>query len=79
MNATRRIRLELDEPTYETLRYFALLRGVPMGHAIRRLLALHAEQVRKDFPAVQAHVMAWQETINAKQALAHPDPDDLPY
>lgn len=58
MNATKRVRVELDAPSYEALRYFGLLRGVPVGSVMRRALNSYASAVVEEFPAVKAHMAA---------------------
>jgi len=80
MHGTRRIRVELDAESYEALHYLGLLRGVPVGKTITRILAIHATEVTKDFPPVRAHLLAWHQARAAKQALTSDNPvEGVPY
>lgn len=54
----RRHRVELDEISYETLKYVGLLRGVPLGHVLAKQLSVYADALQKEFPAVRAHCLA---------------------
>lgn len=54
----KRHRVQLDEISYESLRYFGLLRGVTLGSILNRQLTTYATMVQKEFPAVRAHVLA---------------------
>lgn len=60
MSETKRIRIDLDKHSYEVLHYFGLLRGRPMGHTLREILARHAASVEEEFPPVRAHILAWE-------------------
>lgn len=89
MATTRRIRLELDSPSYEAVRYFGLLRGVPVGSVMRRAMESYARTIQQEFPAVRAHVLAKMQAYTAMQELqameanrvagSLPDPDDVPF
>lgn len=67
----RWVRVELPGETYSALRYFGLLRGVPVGHVMRKALELFADQVQKEFPPVHAHVLA---QLAAEQAAIESAP-----
>jgi len=80
MHGNRRIRVELDAESYEALHYFGLLRGVPIGRTITRILAIHATEVTKDFPPVRAHLLAWHRARAAKADIASDNPvEGVPY
>ena len=68
MYGYKRSRVEVDADTHECFRYFALLRGVPIGAAMRKVLALHAAAVETEFPPVRAHMLAWREAMSAQRA-----------
>jgi len=57
----RRVRVELPGETYAALRYFGLLRGVPVGTVMRKAVVSFADEVQKEFPQVYAHVLAQHE------------------
>lgn len=78
MDATRRLRVELAAEDFEALRYFALLRGVSMAAACGKVLAIHADTVAKEFPAVKAHVLAWRQAQSQKP-VATDDIDEIPF
>lgn len=65
----KRARVDLDADTHETFRYFALLRGVPVGAALRRVLALHAQTIEKEFPPIRAHMLAWRTAVDMQRAM----------
>lgn len=73
MYGTKRVRVELDAPSHEALRYFGLLRGVPIGSVMRRALNSYASAVVEEFPAVKAHVAA--KIAAAKAGPVEDDPD----
>lgn len=69
MNATRRIRLELDADTYELHTYFARLRGLSTGRHLAKVLASWAATAEGEFPSMRAHMLAWREAQNAARSL----------
>lgn len=69
MNATRRIRLELDADTYELHHYFASLRGLSLGRHLGKVLASYAASAEKEFPSMRAHMLAWRQARAAQPAL----------
>lgn len=78
MYGYRRTRLDLDADSHECFRYFALLRGVPVGGAMRQVLARYAESVEKEFPSIRAHMLAWREAHEAERAsTGDPSPYDV--
>ena len=80
MSDIKRTRLDLDSHSYEAFRYFALLRGVPVGHAMRQVLARYVETVEKEHPAIRAHMLAWRAARSAEQTAAGDDPvNQLPW
>jgi len=58
MDGIKRHRVELDPYSYEVLRYFGLLRGVPIGRVMRRALYAFAQGVVEEFPPIKAHMVA---------------------
>ena len=67
MYGYRRARLDLDADTHETIRYFSLLRGVPVGGALRKVITLHAAQIEKEDPSIRAHMLAWRAAMDASR------------
>lgn len=68
MYGYRRARLDLDADTHECFRYFALLRGVPVGGALRQVITLHAQTIEKEFPPVRSHMLAWRQAMDAARS-----------
>lgn len=88
MYGYKRTRLDLDADTHETYRYFALLRGLPVGGVLRRILADYAQKVEKDVPPIRVHMLAWREAMDNARAGAldgvvhssgSPDLDEIPF
>lgn len=85
MYGYRRARLDLDADTHEAFRYFSLLRGVPVGGALRQVLARHAAAVEQEFPPVRAHMLAWRAAMDSARQVetapgpGRPDMDEIPF
>lgn len=67
MYGYKRARVDLDADTHECFRYFSLLRGVPVGGALRQVLAREAAKVEADFPPIRAHMLAWRAAMDASR------------
>ena len=79
MDGLKRHRVELDAYSYEVLRYFGLLRGVPVGSVMRRALSTFASSVVKEFPPVQAHMLALKAAEEAGEHAAYDGVEMVPF
>jgi len=78
MYGTRRIRVELDGDVAELHRYFAELRGLSPGKAIRGILAKYAKTAEEEHPALRAHMLAWR-TAKSAESMDSVDLDAILY
>ena len=69
MYGYKRSRVDLDADTHETLRYFALLRGINVGAICRKAMAEFAARVEGEFPPVRAHMLAWRAAQAMQSAV----------
>jgi len=69
MYGYRRARVDLDADTHECFRYFSLLRGVPVGGAMRQVLSREAVTIEKEFPPIRAHMLAWRAAMAAARSV----------
>lgn len=72
MHGYKRARIDLDADTHETIRYFALLRGINVGAVCRKILSEYAARVEGEWPPIRAHMLAWRQA----QSNQHPVPYD---
>lgn len=80
MNARKRLRVEVDIDTFECLKYFSLLRGMPVGRSIASMLAIHAASIEKEFPPIRAHMLAWRAALSSQPLDAgSPNVDMVPF
>jgi len=69
MYGYRRARVDLDADTHECFRYFSLLRGVPVGGALRQVLSREAATIEKEFLPIRAHMLAWRAAMAAARSV----------
>ncbi len=70
----KRIRVEITDRTYDGLRYFGLLRGVPISTVVSKILSIWEAEIERDFPMVRAHTMARMQS-RGEDVPAEPSDD----